>query len=178
MRRLLSVVAATMTLAGLTVIAPQAAQAATTCSRSWHYITHGETGLNVRPDPLLYQGNTTLYADATPGTDTWNQAFLFCRDPAWTADHYAVYSNLTGGYWSGNNYILYAGSESITGQQELFSIWRYDSTWWVIRYVGFPFYPAYVSPNRTPGWSNTLTYGQGPLNGSHLFRITPSNLMG
>jgi hypothetical protein len=28
---------------------------------------HGETGLNVQPDPLMYRGNTTLYADDIPG---------------------------------------------------------------------------------------------------------------
>ncbi|WP_203783739.1 hypothetical protein [Paractinoplanes rishiriensis] len=178
MRRLLRAAVVAVLVGGGVVSVPGAAVAATTCSRSWHFITHGETGLNVRPDPLMYQGNTTLYADGVPGDDTWNQQFMFCRDPGWGTDHYAIYSNLTGRYWSyGTNGVLYAGAEGIHGTQQLFQVWKYDSTWWVIRAVGFPFYARYAHPNPTRGWSNQMEAVAGPLNGTMLFRITPSDLM-
>ena len=177
MRRLLGTVLAVV-LAGGIVAVPTAAVAATSCSRSWHYITHGETGLNLRPDPSMYQGNTTVYADGIPGNDFWNQQFLFCRDPGWSEGHYAIYSNLTKAYWSVAADVVYAGAPAIENTQQLFHVWRYDSTWWVIRFVGFAFYPKYAYPNRRYGWNNQLEVGPGPLNGAHLFRISPSNLMG
>jgi len=177
MRRTIGMILAALLAAGIVAV-PEAAQAATSCSRSWHYITHAETGLNLQPDPLQYQGNTTVYADAVPGTNVWNQQFLFCRDPGWSPNHYAVYSNGTGRYWGEANNIVHAGLDSITGAQMLFDIWKFDSNFWVIRYVGWPWYEKYLYPDHTPGYSHVLTMGQPPLTGNHLFRISPANLLG
>jgi hypothetical protein len=184
MRRIVSIAVAVVIAGGIlsapsTAVAAPPAAAGTQCSKTWHYITHGETGLNVRPDPLMHQGNTSLYADATPNTDFWNQQFLFCRDPGWAAGHYAVYSNLTGKYWTidfSDN--VYAGWPAIESPDQLFAVRRYDSTWWTIRYVGNPFFhDKYVAPLRTPGWGNPLVAKSSVLTGNHLFRIYPADLL-
>lgn len=182
MRRMFSIVMA-LVLAGGIVAVPEAASAATRCSTSWHYITHGETGLNVRPHPLMWQGDTGLYADGVPGDDFWNQQFLFCRDPGWGANHYGIFSNLTRGYWGVTDYgSVYAGDPAIEDRYQLFEIRRYDSTWWTIRWLGgWPTLTYYVCPQITvgEGWPrNPLRTTGPPLTGNHLFKITPSNLLG
>lgn len=162
------------------VAAAQSPSVGWRCSTSWHYITHGETGLNVRPDPTMYQGNTSLYADGVPNTDYWNQQFLFCRDPGWGQDHYGIYSNLTAAFWAvTSSDDVYAGWPTIEDRHQLFEVRRYDATWWTIRYVGNPFFnDKYVAPNRTPGWGNPLTAKRSILTGNHLFQISPANLLG
>jgi hypothetical protein len=160
---------------------PQAARAAppaptaTRCSSSWHFITHGETGRNVRPD---YWGN--LFADGVPG-NWWDQKFLFCRDPGWSANHYAIYANSGGLYWTasldGDVSWVGATATAIESPRQLFSVVRFDATWWSIRWVGYPFEPYYVYPDRGAR-DNPLRIGPAPLTGNHLFRIQPSNLMG
>jgi hypothetical protein len=179
MKRVFSTVMALMFAAGIVAVADPAA-AATGCSASWHYITHGETGFNLQPDPLVYQGNTGVSADGVPGVAPWNQQFLFCRDPGWAPGHYAVYSNLTARYWdvtaAGG---VYAGAPVIADKNQLFEIRKYDSTWWTIRWVGgFRLWNYYVHPDRTYNWYNPLMATTAPLSGNHLYRITPSNLLG
>jgi hypothetical protein len=179
-RRVLGAVVAVLLAAGLIAV-PEPAMAVTGCSKSWHYITHGETNLNLEPQVGAH-GSRPLHA--TGGTDYWNQQFLFCRDPGWGANHYAIWSNMAGAYCSTS----YAGrvsceSPAIEGLAQLFAIRRYDSTWWYITDVhnnGFIdrlLYPDVVSPELPP---NPIVADQilAPLNGAHLFRITPSNLLG
>ena len=124
---------------------------------------------------LAVRGALTIQRPAN-----FRQQFLFCRDPGWAPDHYAVYSNLTARYWdvdfSGG---VYANAPGIADKNQLFEIRRYDSTWWTIKWVGgFRLWSYYVRPNRTYNWHNPLEAKTDPLTGNHLFRITPTNLLG
>jgi hypothetical protein len=179
MKRVLIAIVAVGVLLAAVVAAPVPASAATGCSKSWHIITHGETGLNVRPS-IGADGSRPVYVDGVPGTDYWNQQFLFCRDPGWAVGQYALYSNMTGGY-------CYAGSQvdcafpSIEDSHYLFQVFKYDSTWWTIKTVEphFPQLERFYQPDRSRPWlPMPLVANYGALTGNHLFRITPSNLLG
>jgi hypothetical protein len=172
---LLAATTAALTL-GVMAVQPAAsaqgpARLATGCSRTWHYITHGETGLNVQPVIAYYY----LRADGIPGVNYWNQQFLFCRDPDWGPNHYAIYSNLTKKYWwadSGGN--LWADYPSIDNPNQLFEVASFDGYWSTIRYVG-DHTPYYVRP--LPGSTALFAY-PGQLAGVYLFRIEPPDLLG
>ena len=176
MKRVISVAVSIVLAAGI-VAAPTPASAVTGCSKSWHYITHGETGLNVRPS-IGADGSRPVYVDGVPGTDYWNQQFLFCRDPGWAVGHYALYTNFTAGY-------CYAGDQmdcaypSIVDWHYLFQVRKYDSTWWTIKTVElhFPQLERYYHPDVNR-FGTPMVEDYGSLTGNHLFRITPSNLLG
>jgi len=87
---------------------------------------------------------------------------------------------LTKYFWSGDGQILYAGAVDVTSRNQLFAVWRYDSTWWVIDSLAIAnVFNPYVAPDRSlPQNNNRLTLTSGPLNGNHLFKISPANLMG
>jgi hypothetical protein len=63
-RMILRIVVAAAVLGSSLFALPQAASAATGCSKSWHYITHGETGRNVRPE-IGADGSRPVFVDAS-----------------------------------------------------------------------------------------------------------------
>jgi len=169
-------------LSGVAVAVAEPASAATGCSRSWHYITHGETGLNLEPRHGA-DGSRPLHATGVPGYEYWNQQFLFCRDPGWGDSHYGIYSNMSGGYCGNHTGHVSCEYTAIADENYLFEIRRYDSTWWYIRTLFIhPFASPLIYPDRTtqqlPRNPIVTDLHVAPLAGYHLFRITPNDLMG
>jgi hypothetical protein len=179
MRRILAAgLALMLTTAWMTFSepAPASARAGTKCSDSWHYITHGETGLRVRVE---YDTNDKhVYVNGVPGVEPWTQQFLFCRDPLWAPGHYAVYSNSAGAYWHGTTGGVYATAPGIEDEQELFYVFRPANapTWTAMTWVGSRFITKYAGPDRS-AYGNHLRFSN-TLGGNNLFRITPSDLLG
>jgi hypothetical protein len=174
----LGAVVAVLLATGLIAV-PEPAMAATGCSKSWHYITHGETNLNLEPQ---IGADGWRPAHATGGPDYWNQQFLFCRDPGWGPDHYAIWSNMTGAYCNTYARAMACDSVAVHGLGELFELRRYDSTWWYITDVhNIRALNVFLHPRTTGGeLPPNRIVGDGllvPLAGRHLFKITPSNLM-
>jgi hypothetical protein len=177
-RTLTTLLAALLVSAGLVVsqAAPaQAApaQAATECSRTWHYIKAGERNRNVKPVGEA----ELLYAIGIQSQDYWNQQLLFCRDPGWGPNHYAIYANATGNYWSRGIYPwlpIHAGAVAIFDPRQLFEVKSYDGNFFTIKSVQVGL-EAYVRADRGDG---LLLADRGlQLGGDNLFLIQPRNLL-
>lgn len=154
--------------------APASARAGMECSKTWHVITHGETGLRVR-----VQYNTadrTVYVNGTPGVESWTQLVLFCRDPLWGPGQYAILSN-SGGFWHGTTDGVFSTAGSVENVQQLFYVFRPASapSWTAMQWMGSRFITRYAGPARNET-GNPMRLSQS-LSGNNLFRITPADLL-
>jgi hypothetical protein len=148
-------------------VAASPAQAATGCG-AWHVISYGQSGraVTVGADSYLYP---------VGGSDFWNQQVQFCRDPLWSAGHYAIHSNRGGRYWTTKFTVapfyeppVCSCSSQIYNTHELFAITDFDGRFWTIKSVATGRYLTGTSPI-------TLDHS-GVLNGTNLFLISPRNL--
>jgi hypothetical protein len=180
-QRLRRLTAVGILVLGSVVAGPGTAHADLHCSKTWHYITHGETGATARPDA---EPPYWVHANGNRSADYWNQQVLFCYGDGWGTDHYAIYSNRTKKWWGSDGQgAIHASNPSLT-EYAVFEIRRYDPTWWSIRYVGnaqeeHPFKRKYVAPR----WDDDHYYGwlfstTEPLNGNALWSFSPNNLTG
>jgi hypothetical protein len=178
-RRLLLLTAATALVLGFTVVVPETARADLHCSRTWHLITHGESGMNARPDPN--EPVRWVKANGAGSADPWNQQVLFCYGDGWGTNHYAIYSNLTKRFWGSDGQGAIAAEQVSLTEYAVFEVVRFDPKWWTIRYVGHssehPFKKGYVAPrwdNQYYGW----LFSTSTRNGNALWSMSPNNLMG
>jgi hypothetical protein len=168
-------IAGIVAVAGVIAFQSTPAQAAgpkaTSCSTTWHFIKAAEAGRNVRADAGYW------VLSATGGSDTWNQRFLFCRDPGWGANHYGIYSNATGRYWNGCCAVgspITASSPAIYNPTQLFEVRRFDAKFWTIKAVGSN---SYVYAKANAGY--VLAQDRGDfLGGDNLFEISSGDLLG
>jgi|tagenome__1003787_1003787.scaffolds.fasta_scaffold19178526_1 hypothetical protein len=179
-RRLPRLAVAAILALGCVTGLPGTAHADLHCSTSWHYITHGQSGMTARPEA---EGLNWVHANGNRSADPWNQQVTFCYGDGWGANHYAIYSNRTGKYWGSDGQGAIIARVSGLNEYAVFEVLRYDSKWWSIRYVGnaaeeHPFKRNYVAPrwdDQYYGWLFSTTY---PLNGNALWSFSPNNLMG
>jgi hypothetical protein len=134
--------------------------------------------LDVRRDNVRLQRyylERLLGAYGRPGVEPWYQLMLFCRDPGWTQNHWAVYSNTYGSYWTKPicevcvPYVT-AQAGDIFNLDELFEIKRYDARFWTIKSV--------VSGEWIYVGADGRLYGRSWLGGDNLFEISSPNLSG
>jgi hypothetical protein len=178
-RRVLAAGLALMLIAAWTTFssaAPASARAGTQCSKTWHTITHGETGLRVRVEHNT--NDPHVYVNGVPGVEPWTQLFLFCRDPLWGAGQYAVYSNSRGSYWHGTSDGVFATAPAIENVQQLFYVFTPANApgWTAMQWMGSRFIPKYAGPDRS-AYGYHLRFS-GTLSGNNLFRITPADPLG
>lgn len=143
------------------------------CSRSWHTIKASAAGKNLTVLPYP-DAEMAVYALGRPGQDPWYQWMLFCRDPGWGPNHWAISSNTSAAYWGKydcENCIPHvsAVSREIYDWDNLFEVKPYDAKFWTIRSVGTGEW-IYV------GLDGRL-YGRFWLGAENLFEMNPRNLL-
>jgi hypothetical protein len=154
------------------VMAVAPAYAATRCSQHWHSIRHGELG-----QYLTVRATGRVVALGDINVDPWNEWVLFCRDPGWAPNHYAVLMNVTGKYWyydpnSPSEDSIMGTAGSIVDTHQLFEVQSYDGYWSTIQTVWIGALQHYIEPNRASA-SNNIVAGPLVRNGHTLYRIEP-----
>jgi hypothetical protein len=174
-RTITSVLAILLILAGTVVVGATPAHADADCSDSWHYIKHAQLNRYVKP----VGESESLYATGVRTADYWNQQFLFCRDPGWAPNHYAIYSNATANYWGRHTaqpfLPVHAGAVAIFNPYQLFEVKSYDGHFVTIVSVAATPLQAYV---YAESGSAVLSANRGLfLGGDNLFLIESPALM-
>jgi len=148
------------------------------CSRSWHYIMHAES------HRYVVESMGGQYAWGTRNVEPWNQQLVFCRQPGWGPDHYAIKTNVSKCYWNRDVetelYHPLGIHCPFEDWNQLFEVKRLpNSKFWTILSI-------------TPGWTETAYLYADPsrgyglygdprgvddVNGGDLFEITSGDLM-
>ena len=164
-------------VAGLVGTAGTAKAAGIQCSHSWHYIIFGQTGRTVKP--VTDETGTFLQAVGNRNQDPWNQQVLFCRDPLWGANQYAIFTNLGSAYWNNEWYSripLYTVG-SISSPNQLFQIDDFDGNFFTLLSVTDNWQaPGYVYADQNKGYKLFANNGYSKT-GINLFQISPRALM-
>ena len=169
-------VAAFLGLLAAFLVAPGSAHAAvgTQCSKHWHTIAFGQTGLNVEPDEY-----GSMHAVGNPRVDPWNQYVQFCRDDRWGVGQYAIRSNRGGAYWTSEWYsnIPVFSHSTIDNPDELFYLQKYDSKFSTIYWVSQGWeHSGFLYADSGRGYG-VYANGGDTLSGINLFVISPADPM-
>lgn len=155
---------------------PVAITAGTQCSSVWYTIEVGTTpGRFVRPDGDLQFA--VVYGNGV-ASQPWNNYFLLCRDPGWTAGDYGLKANLGSRYLKVNHATrdLIMASGSIEDTTNLLRIRNFDGNFQTLWSPSEGFYVGPVAPANELGvWTN-----DAHLSGANLYRVrsvsTPSTI--